>query len=149
MNESKKIKPTVQTVADTRLWEPLNGTPLHGDDEVRQDFRGITTTAVVGLVDEYGDPWTTEGSCIGRLDHGTWYVRRPVQELPTEDGAVIVPAEGREFIEAVVDGKKYRAREAMRSPGDGWYAAWRSFAQMRLAVDPENITPGTWKVADR
>ena len=74
---------------------------------------------------------------------------RPAPALPTTDGAVIIPAEGREFIEAVVDGKKYRAREAMRSSGDGWYAAWRSFAQMRVAIDPEDITPGTWKVEEK
>ena len=64
--------------ADHRPWEPLKkGDPLNVGDEVRQDWYGTTTTAVVGRVDGDGDPWTAEGAPIGSLDSGTWYVRRP------------------------------------------------------------------------
>ena len=73
---------------------------------------------------------------------------RPVQELPTEDGAVIVPAEGREFIEARVYNKTYRAREAVRHWAGGWHAAWRSGPEVRGVVAPEEIVTGTWKTAD-
>ena len=63
---------------DDRPWEPLNGGRVYVGDEVRQDYYGITHTAVVGRVDEDGDPWSTEDGFIGQLDLGTWYVRRPI-----------------------------------------------------------------------
>ena len=68
---------TAALAVDDRPWEPLDGGPVRVGDEVRQDRRGITRTAVVGRVDGDGDPWTAEGSHIGLLRHGTWYVRRP------------------------------------------------------------------------
>ena len=62
---------------DDRPWEPLKkGDPLHVGDEVRQDYSGVTRTAVVGRVGEDGTPWTTERDLIGLLHWGTWYVRR-------------------------------------------------------------------------
>ena len=137
---------------DDRPWEPLKkGDPLHVGDEVRQDHGGITRTAVVGRagrVDGKGDPWTAEGTFIGVLSTGTWYVRRAAQGLPTEDGAIIVSAEGREFIEARVHNKTYRAREAVRHWAGGWHAAWRSGPEVRGVVAPEEIATGTWKTAD-
>lgn len=72
---------------------------------------------------------------------------RPAQELPTEDGVVIVPAEGYEYIEARVYNKTYRAREAGRHWAGGWHAAWRSGPEVRGVVAPEDITPGTWRAA--
>lgn len=64
---------------DDRPWEPLKkGDPLHVGDEVRQDYSGVTRTAVVGRVGEDGTPWTTERDLIGLLHWGTWYVRRPI-----------------------------------------------------------------------
>ena len=139
--------------ADARPWEPLNG-PVRVGDEVRQDFRGVTHTAVVARVDRSGDPWTAEGAIIGLLCHGTWHVRRAVQELPTEDGAVIVPADGHEFIEAEVSGRTYIAREAVVcqsefGPANVLEGAWRraddgSRAGGQLSRD--FITPGTWTV---
>lgn len=60
-------------------WEPLKkGDPLHVGDEVRQDYSGVTRTAVVGRVGEDGTPWTTERDLIGLLHWGTWYVRHPI-----------------------------------------------------------------------
>ena len=119
---------------DARPWEPLNeDDPLRVGDEVRRDLLGITTIAVVGHVDKEGDPWTDEGRVIGILDEGTWYVRRPVQELPTEDGAVIVPADGREFIET-----NEGFASALVHLGGKWYGG-------AFPIKPEQITPCTWK----
>ena len=75
---------------------------------------------------------------------------RAAQELPTEDGAVIAPADGREFIEAGGYGRTYLAREAVLSYGC-WYAAWRT-GDGKLArhyVTSGDIIPGTWKKADQ
>ena len=106
-------------------------------DEVRRELNGITATAVVGRVDDDGDPWAAEGAFIGVLEHGTWYVRRPVKELPTEDGAVIVPADGHEYIETRA-GKKSR-----RLTWDAECYVWYDARGTHLAAD---ITHGTWKV---
>ena len=135
--------------ADARPWELLNG-PLRVGDEVRQDWCGLTITGVVGRVDGGGNPWSVNDSFIGLLEVGTWYVRRAVQELPTEPGAVIVPADGHDYIEATMDnGETFRAREAIRSRAGAWYAAWRFGKRTGGVVLPEAITPGTWKVADQ
>lgn len=139
-----------------RPWEPLNG-PVRVGDEVRREFNGITVTAVVGRVDDDGDPWAAGGGFIGVLEHGTWYVRRAVQELPTEDGAVIVPTEGREFIEAEVAGQTFIAREAVVcqsdfGPANVLEGAWRradTGARVGGQVSRNFITPGTWKVDEQ
>ena len=141
-----------------RTWESLNeGDPLHVGDEVRQDLRGITRTAVVGRVDKGGDPWTAGEDLIGMRRSGTWYVRRTVQELPTEDGAVIVPAEGHEYIEAKVNGQTFIAREAVAGqsefgPINVLHGAWRMVddgARVQGQMGRDFITPGTWKVDDQ
>ena len=129
-----------------RPWEPLNG-PVRVGDEVRRELDGINTTAVVGRVDEVDALWTAGGTFIGRLDSGTWYVRRTVQELPTEDGEIIIPADGHEHVEAVVYGHTYYANAAMLVNGN-WQAAWGTaigWAAPISSMTPESITPGTWK----
>ena len=140
---------------DDRPWEPLDeGAPLHVGDEVRRDHCGIITTGVVARVDEDGDPLTADGYLIGLRDYGTWHVRRAVQELPEEDGAVIVPAEGREFIEAEVAGQTFIAREAVVcqsdfGPANVLEGAWRRVddgSRVGGQVSRGFITPGTWKV---
>lgn len=135
---------------DDRPWEPLNGGRVYVGDEVRQDRYGVTTTAVVGRVDDDGDPWATEDGFIGQLGLGTWYVRRPIQELPTKPDAVIERADGHKYITATVSGETYRAREAMLS-GERWHAVWRrdSGREAISFVRSHEITPGTWKVDDR
>ena len=131
-----------------RPWEPLNGGRVYVGDEVRRDHSGITSIAVVGRVDKHRDPWTAEGGLIGPLVYGTWYVRRPVQELPTKPGTVIVPAEGHEYIEAEVGGIAHRAREAVLGANGWWYGAWRKAEGDGLlsAMFPEHISAPTWKV---
>lgn len=79
---------------------------------------------------------------------------RPAPELPTEDGAVIVPAERREFIEAEVAGQTYIAREAVVcqsdfGPANVLEGAWRRVddgSRVGGQVSRDFITPGTWKV---
>ena len=134
---------------DDRPWEPLDGRTPRVGDEVRQDWSGVTRTGVVGHLDEDGDPCATEGGFIGELCLGTWYVRRPAQELPTADGAVIVPADGREYIEATICGETHYARAALRSWVGDWYAAWRAGERKCGLAASEEITPGTWKVGDQ
>ena len=143
--------------ADARPWESLNG-PVRVGDEVRQERAGITTTAVVGRVDDdgdpwtdWGDPWTDGGALIGLLRHGTWYVRRAVQELPTKCGTVIVANDGHKFIKAEVDGIAHRAREAVLGANGWWYGAWRKAEGDGLlsAMFPEHISAPTWKVDDQ
>ena len=131
---------------DDRPWEPLDG-PVRVGDEVRRELNGITATAVVGRVDDDGDPWAAKGGFIGVLENGTWYVRRHIQELPTEPDAVIERADGHKYITATVDGETYRAREAMLS-GERWHAVWRRDSGRGAIsfVRSHEITPGTWKV---
>ena len=132
---------------DDRPWEPLNADdPLNVGDEVRRENGGTTITAVVGRVDGDGGPWTAEGASIGLLRYGTWYVRRAVQELPTEKGAVIVPADGHEYIESTVHGRTWRAVQAVRDSSGYWVGAWCSEANVIAHVAPHEITPGTWKL---
>ena len=136
--------------ADNRLWDPLvRYHPLNVGDEVRQDRHGITITGVVGSVDGRGNPRTAEGYLIGHLNQGNWWVRHTALELPTKPGAVIVPADGHERIEAVSCGDMYYAREAILSGKGDWHAAWRSDAGVLVYVASERVTPGTWKVDDK
>ena len=74
---------------------------------------------------------------------------RPVQELPTKPGTVIVPADGHEYITATVGGVTYRAREAILIGENQWHAAWRSDEGVLVYVASERVTPGTWKVDDK
>ena len=70
---------SIESTADDRPWEPLDGGDLmRVGYEMKREVNGVTTyTAVVGRVDDDGDPWTAEGGFIGALPDGTWYVRRP------------------------------------------------------------------------
>ena len=132
---------------DPHPWEPLNG-PVRVGDEVRQDHLGVTTIAVVGRVDGEGDPWTAEDRFIGGLDLGTWYVRRAIQELPTEDGVEIVPAGGGPIGAAHPGGKFTTHHATYDSYLGSWVGVWRA-ASGRVtvsSVSPGDITPGTWKV---
>ena len=147
-----------EDATDARPWEPLGESDqVCVGDEVKWDYYGLTMTATVARVDKTGSLYTAAGLHIGVRSVGTWYVRRPVQELPTEDGAVIVPADGHEFIEAKVNGRTYIAREAVVnqsdfSPANVLEGTWRSAdngARLGSLVSRDFITPGTWKVDDQ
>ena len=140
------VSPTV----DDRPWEPLNG-PVRVGDEVKWDYYGLTMTATVACVDKTGSLYTAAGLHIGVRSVGTWYVRRPVRELPTKCGTVIVANDGHKFIKAEVDGIAHRAREAVLGANGWWYGAWRKAEGDGLlsAMFPEHISAPTWKVDDQ
>ena len=69
---------------------------------------------------------------------------RPAQGLPTEDGAVIVPAGGHEFIKQVGDCANYR--RLTYDAASGRWIGWDALNQEADALSSEYITPGTWKV---
>lgn len=78
---------------------------------------------------------------------------RPALELPTEDGAVIVPADGHEYIEAKVGDRTYITREAVVcqsafGPANVLEGAWRRVEdgwRVGGQMGRDFITPGTWK----
>ena len=103
--------------------------------------------------DSSGDWCSKEGAWItcGDGEGITITIRRPVKDLPTKPGTVIVPADGHARIEAVVCGVVWYANEAVLSRDGRWRGVWR-VGSGRLAVGssgPEYITPGTWKVDDQ
>lgn len=73
---------------------------------------------------------------------------RPVQELPAEPGTVIVPADGRERVEATAGGAVWYAHEAVRGPDNRWHGVWRTDSGRAgiSSFGPKYIIPGTWKV---
>ena len=101
--------------------------------------------------DEGGDWRTKDGQWIthGEGEGITLTIRRPVQDLPTEPGTVLDPADGHEYITATVGGVTYRAREAILLEPDHWHAAWRSDEGVLPYVIAERIDPGTWKKGNR
>ena len=76
-------------------------------------------------------------------------IRRPVQDVPTEPGTVLEPADGHEYITATFDGQVYRAREAILFVPDHWHAAWRSDEGVLPYVISERIDADTWKKGNR
>ena len=138
------------TAVDNHPWDPLvRYHPLNVGDEVRQDRQGLARIAVVGSVDGSGNPRTAEGALIGHLDQGTWWVRHAAQPLPRKKGTLIVPADGREYIEAELWGETYHASEAILLGGRNWLGAWRSPHGILTDVTSGQIAPGTWKVGNR
>ena len=139
-----------EDATDDRPWESLGESDqVCVGDEVKWDYYGLTMTATVACVDKTGSLYTAAGLHIGVRSVGTWYIRRPAQELPTEPGAVIVPADGHEAITATLGSETYHAREAILFSADAWLGAWRDTAGARAYMGPTRITPGTWQVADQ
>ena len=129
-----------------------NGQRVHKPDAVVRPGPGVdqeaVNPAVVGRVDDDGDPWVAEGAFIGVLKYDTWYVRRAIQELPTEDGVEIVPAGGGPIGAAHPGGKFTTHHATYDSYLGSWVGVWRA-ASGRVtvsSVSPGDITPGTWKV---
>ena len=72
------------------------------------------------------------------------------QKLPTEDGAVIVPAEGHEAI-TTTDGQEF-SRLTFTTKQSIWYGpnlAAKLGDWVIQTTSPSRLTPGTWKVADQ
>lgn len=135
---------------DDRPWEPLNGRVVRVGNEVRQDYGGVTITGVVAHVYENGDLFT-ESTFIGKLDVGTWYIRRPAQELPPEhDGAVLVPADGLKVI-AMKGGQKF-SRLTFSADQSVWYGPRVNPEAGEPAITrawTNSLTPGTWMVEEK
>lgn len=123
--------------------------------EHAETFHGVTRTVrregTAHHRDQEGDWCTKEGLWItnGEDEGTTLTIHRPVQDLPTEPGEVIVNNDGGEYITATVRGVTYRAREAIQLAPDHWHAAWRSDEGVLPYVIAERIDAGTWKKANR
>lgn len=149
----KKIEPTAAMVRDVECWRSFTGTAdrtplrpilraalnhydapgLFADEDTIRAAREQGWDQATLWIDSY------QGGPNGRTDSArSANPHRPARELPTEDGAVIVPADGHEFIE-IRAGKKSR-RLTWDADAFVWYDAYGTY----LGTD---ITPGTWKVA--
>lgn len=148
------------THTDTNVKTIENATPgdVRAGDyvvwEYARESGGATFTerreGIAHSHDRYGD-WFTEDGIYLTLGAGegiTITIRRTVQELPTKPDSVIVPADGRDYIEATLWGETFYARAALRS-WTGWHAAWRAGERKCGLASSGEITPGTWKVADQ
>lgn len=148
---SEPNAPTVQVIENATRDDVRPGDHVTWEHTGARD--GVTTferrEGIAHHRESTGDWCSETGAWItcGEGDDITLTIRRPAQELPTEDGAVIVPAEGRDFIEATICGETYYARAALRSWVGDWYAAWRSGDRKCGLAASGDITPGTWKVA--
>ena len=123
-------------------------------ERVTTAFGATYTTRREGIAhhrDARGNWSTEDGQRItaGMGGHITLTIRRPVQELPAKTGTVIVPADGREYIEAKTVWGTFRAREAVIRHDGFWVAAWRTDGRGQTShLTSDCITPGTWKVEE-
>lgn len=94
-----------------------------------------------------GDWCAQEGRYItyGEGDGRAITIRRTAKTLPNDMNSVIVPADGHERIEAVMNRKTWYAREAVLGAYGLWIAAWRSDTDSIPGINPREITEGTWK----
>lgn len=134
-------------------WEPLDWAknPPNPGDEVRciRHAKGVVFSycGTVHHLDEEGDPITEEGGIINLREAGNWYVRRKKDVLPTDDGSVIVPAEGQDWIVVDIDGTTHNTKRlTLTQSKEGlWY--WIGLSHRTgnpFAAYPEDIVPGTW-----
>lgn len=134
-------------------WEPGNGQSYAEAVLERLDSRGDEDALRVAR----GQGWdeaarkAMDGGWIDSGDYAdlrAWNPYRPAQELPMEMGAVIVPADGHDCIEAADSGVVWRTREAVLGPDGRWRGVWRadSGPVVISSVSQARITPGTWKV---
>ena len=150
-------EPTAHTEPNMQIIENASSKDVRSGDHLTwkwvQEIDGVTVKSshegIAHHQDEYGIWWTEGGMWLTSGDAGTLTIRRHAQDLPTNPGAVIIPADGHEYIEATMRGETVRAREATRSGSGGWYAAWRSGEQTSGLASSREITPGTWKVGNR
>ena len=144
---SKKIEPTEAMVGGVELGRKLmqmdvrailraalnhpDARGLFADEDTIRAAREQGWDQATLWIDSY------QGGPNGRTDSArSANPYRPAQELPSENGAVIVPAGGHEFIETSLGLCHY----VMIHAGDG---RWRGGAGV---IASEDITPGTWKV---
>lgn len=143
---------------DDRPWEQLTkDNPARVGDELRLNYEDSTITAVVGHVDECGDPWTAEGGFISVRRHGPWHVRRAVPTITNpKDNPRWEPLNGRPVQEGDevrwYHGTMYVRRTSQKTtmedsttnvPESGWY---------KVTPKPtilNNFILNDWKDADQ
>ena len=173
----KKIEPTaamVDEAANAVSMEEMD-TPLHlRSDLARQNLRNKARTALRAALNHPDAPglfadedairaareqgWDEAVGWIeydqGILSERTTNARlanpyRSAQELPTKDGAQIIPAHG--AIEAVRNGVTYTTDRATYDGLEGvWVGVWRGEnGHSTYEMPAENITPNTWQEAKK
>ena len=151
MNE--KNDPNVQVIENATRDDVRPGD--HLILETPRLWRDVTiTTRREGIAhhrDGDGDWCTEDGVWLTDFSDasGTLTIRRPVKELPTTPRTVIVPADGHEYIEAVVSGVVWRTREAVLGLDGRWHGVWRAGSVAVGSTSADSITPGTWKVDEK
>lgn len=145
--------PRVKIIENATRDDVLPGDHITWD--YTETFRGVTRTVRrEGIAHDRGelDDWRTGDDGLitdGEEEGVTLTIRRPVQDLPTEPGTVIVNNDGGEYITATFAGEVYRAREAILLDPDHWHAAWRSDVGVLPYIISERIDPSTWKKGNR
>ena len=177
MSESKQIEPTDAMVdeAASALSIDANGTSLHRrSDVVKHVYLKIARIALRAALRHPDAPglfadedairaareqgWDEAVGWIeydqGILSERTTNARlanpyRSAQELPTKDGAQIIPAHG--AIEAVRNGVTYTTDRATYDGLEGvWVGVWRGEnGHSTYEMPAENITPNTWQEAKK
>ena len=151
MNE--KNDPNVQVIENATRDDVRPGD--HLILETPRLWRDVTiTTRREGIAhhrDGDGDWCTEDGVWLTDFsdDSGALTIRRPVMELPTTPRTVIVPADGCEYIEAVVSGVVWRTREAILGLDGRWHGVWRAGRVAVGSTSSDSITLDTWKEDDR
>ena len=99
--------------------------------------------------------WTTkEGGKLIPMDMGegetVLTIHRNHPTLPDDEGTIIVPADGYEYIKAGDSYSTYRTQAATLSYEGYWVGVWRETNGINVywAITPSSITPGTWKVEE-
>ena len=144
--------PKVQTIENATLDDVRPGD--HLDWEWTRVRNGVTITSQrVGIAyhrDSDGDWWAVEGGWLtqGEGKDITLTIRRPIQDLPTKPGTVIVRADGHKYIEATgsVSGATWRTKEAVLGADGRWYGVWRGPRGAACSVASDQIDLDTWKV---
>lgn len=100
------------------------------------------------------DDWWTKGGMYitnGEDEGVTLTIRRPINDLPRHDEAVIVPIDEDGVVEAGFSGMMYTTRHATYdSRTDTWVGLWRRTAgdTFIARMSPGNIVKYTWKEKD-
>ena len=142
MNEKKKPA--------GRVWADGDG-----DEFLVRVPHEAPTTRSAALVATPGDVvYLTAAQCrevaahlTALADYHEEATSRSAQELPTEDGAVIAPADGCEFILVTDAGGWAFERMTYSAEHDRWYGMTKRGAIAMCIA--EQIIPGTWKVEDQ
>lgn len=141
MTDHPLTDPRVQIIENARRDDVRPGDHITFTSRLDRDDVTLTWTreGIAHHRDDDGD-WCTEGGLYITDSEGagiTITICRTTQPLPERDGAVIIPADGCEHIET-----NEGIANALVHLGGKWYGG-------AFQITPEQITTGTWKVADQ